>query len=104
MREVKSCQCPEFGRHYSVFSPRAQRVYSEYSLAPMKHLFASAALLFLSLSASRAVEDLTVLPPLVDGVAPTALLEEQLKKETFAALDRRVEEYEKIKTSADVVA
>ena len=49
-------------------------------------------------------EDLTVLPPLVDGVAPTALVEEQLKKLAFAALARRETAYEQIKTPADVVA
>ena len=48
------------------------------------------------------VEDLTVLPPLVDGVAPSALLEEQLKKLAFAALARRETAYAQIKTPADV--
>jgi len=48
------------------------------------------------------VEDLTVLPPLVDGVAPSALLEEQLKKLAFAALARREAAYAQIKTPADV--
>jgi len=47
-------------------------------------------------------EDLTVLPPLVDGVAPSALLEEQLKKLAFAALARRETAYAQIKTPADV--
>jgi len=47
-------------------------------------------------------EDLTVLPPLVDGVAPSALLEEQLKKLAFAALARREAAYAQIKTPADV--
>ena len=50
------------------------------------------------------VEDLTVLPPLVDGVAPTGLLEAQLKKSAFAALDRRDAAYAQIKTPADVAA
>jgi dienelactone hydrolase len=49
-------------------------------------------------------DDLTVLPALVDGVAPTALLEEQLKKSAFAALDRRDTAYALIKTPADVAA
>ena len=49
-------------------------------------------------------DDLTVLPPLVDGLAPTGLLEAQLKKLAFAALDRRETDYEKIKTPADVAA
>lgn len=49
-------------------------------------------------------EDLTVLPPLVDGVAPTALVGEQLKKLAFAALARRETAYEQIKTPADVAA
>ncbi len=49
-------------------------------------------------------EDLTVLPALVDGVAPTALLEAQLKKLAFAALDRREAAYEQITTPADVTA
>ena len=50
------------------------------------------------------VEDLTVLPALVDGGAPAALLETQLKKLAFAALDRRDAAYEQIKTPADVGA
>ena len=50
------------------------------------------------------VEDLTVLPPLVDGVAPSALLEEQLKKLAFAALARREAAYAQIKTPADVAS
>lgn len=62
------------------------------------------ALLLTSLGGLRAAEDLTVLPPLVDGVAPTGLLERQLKKLAFAALDRRDAEYEKIKTPDDVAA
>src|SRR4051794_6969951 len=70
----------------------------------MKSLLVSAALVFISLHAIDAAEDLTVLPELVDGVAPGNLLEEQLKKAAFAALDHRVEEYEKIKTPEDVVA
>jgi dienelactone hydrolase len=63
-------------------------------------------LLLLSLSGQivpvAGADDLTVLPPLVDGVPPTGLLEEQLKKLAFAALDRRETGYEKIKTPADV--
>jgi dienelactone hydrolase len=70
----------------------------------MKLLLALAALLFISLCAVRAAEDLTVLPPAIDGVAPTGLLEAQLKKLAFAALDRREAEYEKIKTPEDVAA
>ncbi len=49
-------------------------------------------------------DDLSVLPAMVDGVAPIALLEEQLKALAFAALDRRETAYEQIKTPADVVA
>ncbi|MBP6508718.1 MAG: acetylxylan esterase [Opitutaceae bacterium] len=49
-------------------------------------------------------EDLTVLPPLVDGLAPTELLEDQLKKLAFAALGQREAAYEQIKTPADVTA
>jgi dienelactone hydrolase len=70
----------------------------------MKLPLTLAALLLTSLCAVRAAEDLTVLPPTIDGVAPTALLEAQLKKLAFAALDRRDAEYEKIKTPEDVAA
>ena len=45
-----------------------------------------------------------MLPALVDGGAPAALLETQLKKLAFAALDRRDAAYEQIKTAADVSA
>src|SRR3954453_20688155 len=83
-------------------NPRAPRVYS--TTTPMKLPLTLAALLFTSLCAIRAAEDLTVLPPTIDGVAPTALLEAQLKKLAFAALDRRDAEYEKIKTRDDVAA
>ncbi|MFN0080553.1 MAG: alpha/beta hydrolase family protein [Prosthecobacter sp.] len=82
-----------------------------------RHFFQTAAaswLLFLSLllphslpgqaAPAVTVEDLTVLPALVDGVAPAAQLETQLKKLAFAALDRRDAAYEQIKTPADVSA
>jgi|UniRef100_UPI003784048E cephalosporin-C deacetylase-like acetyl esterase len=60
--------------------------------------------LLLGHTTGAGADDLTVLPPLVDGVAPVGLLEAQLKKLAFAALDRRDTDYEKIKTPADVAA
>ena len=49
-------------------------------------------------------EDLTVLPSQLDGVAPTALVDAQLKKLAYAALDRRETAYEQIKNPDDVAA
>ncbi|HEV7403126.1 MAG TPA: acetylxylan esterase [Chthoniobacteraceae bacterium] len=70
----------------------------------MKHLLVLTVLLLTTIGGLRAAEDLTVLPPTVDGVAPTALLDTQLKKFAYAALDQREAEYEKIKTPDDVAA
>jgi dienelactone hydrolase len=66
--------------------------------------FLTTSVLLLMLGALQAAEDLTVLPPSIDGIAPGALLEEQLKRLAFAALDRRDAAYEKIASAEDVSA
>jgi len=58
---------------------------------------------------SQAAEDsppneLRVLPALVDGVAPDLLVDTQLKKRAYAALDRRDAAYEQLKTPEDLTA
>jgi len=49
-------------------------------------------------------DDLKVLPETIDGVAPQEMIHAYLMRLTEAALDRRLAEYEKIKTPEDVVA
>jgi hypothetical protein len=51
-----------------------------------------------------APDDLRVLPAVVDGVAPEALVETQLKKLAYAALDRRDAAYEQLKTPDELAA
>ncbi|MEP6667718.1 MAG: acetylxylan esterase [Chthoniobacter sp.] len=52
----------------------------------------------------RAADELRVLPALVDGVAPDLLVDAQLKKLAYAALDRRDAAYEQLKTPEDLAA
>ena len=100
LRRIRSrCNLP-VNRYFLV----KQAWPSRYTLGPSMKLFAPLLALFVSVCAVQAAEDLTVLPPTVDGVAPTALLEEQLKKMAFEALARREAAYEKIKTADDVLA
>ncbi|MSU19916.1 MAG: hypothetical protein EXS30_00800 [Pedosphaera sp.] len=55
-----------------------------------------AALLFATLSAGAAVDDLAVLPAQLDGAAPGLMMETYLKHQAFAALDRREAAFEKL--------
>ncbi len=48
-------------------------------------------------------EDLTCLKP-ADGLAPAAMFYSDLQRQAYAALDRRQETYEKLKTSEDIAA
>ncbi len=58
----------------------------------------------LAQTAAPARDELRVLPALVDGVAPEMLVEAQLKKLAYAALDRRDAAYEQLKTPEDLAA
>ncbi|MDR3406836.1 MAG: acetylxylan esterase [Chthoniobacter sp.] len=49
-------------------------------------------------------DDLRVLPALVDGVAPDMLVDAQLKKLAYAALDRRDAAYEQLKSPEELAA
>jgi cephalosporin-C deacetylase-like acetyl esterase len=61
-------------------------------------------LLLTALSARAAADDLAVLPPQLDGVAPAMMMEVYLKRQAFAALDRRDAAYEKIQTREQLLA
>ena len=61
-------------------------------MKPMTTIFA---LLFLVPAAARAAEDLAVLKPTADGVAPGKQLELWLKQEFYRQVDRRSEAFEK---------
>lgn len=63
----------------------------------------SALLVWAAITAFGA-DDLTVLPPQIDGIAPSAMMEVWLKKLAFAALDRREAEFEKLKSPEELRA
>ena len=62
------------------------------------------ALLLLSAVPAAIADDLDVLPPEIDGVAPTEMMHAYLMGQAYEAFDRREAEYEKIKTPEDVAA
>jgi len=62
----------------------------------MKPITTIFAVLFLYSVASRAAEDLTVLQPTADGVAPGKQLELWLRQEFYRQVDRRSEAFEKM--------
>src|SRR6185503_5010238 len=65
---------------------------------------AGAALLFTALSVGAAADDLAVLPSQLEGSAPGMMMETYLKKQAFAALDRRDAAFEKLQNQEQLLA
>ena len=74
--------------------------------APLPRFLATvgAALLFTTLLARSATDDRTVLPPQLEGGAPGMMMETYLKKQAFAALDRRDAAFEKLQSREQLLA
>ncbi len=77
----------------------------QISRSPALGILLSAVLTLATQAQSPVVRDeLKVLPPLIDGATPDALVETQLKQRAFAALDRRDTAYEQLQTPEQLAA
>ena len=69
-----------------------------------RHILAGTGALLLCTVSSAGADDLTVLPPLRDGVVPGMMMEVYLKQQAFVALDRRDAAFEKLQTREQLLA